>query len=171
LEAIPVTSTSGRDDPGLRVSDADRETVVTELGRHFQDGRLDHGEFDERIGAALSAKTEGDLAGLLADLPRPDFPNTGQLGLRPPAGPADSARSAGPAGRRYGRPPLIALLPVAFAAFAITGIVIIGFASGGWHRGSGWGGWPFAPFGLLWLVIPILAIRARARGWRRRQWR
>jgi Domain of unknown function (DUF1707) len=171
LEAIPVATTSGRD-PGLRVSDADRDTVVTELGRHFQDGRLDQNEFGERMGAALSAKTEGDLAGLLADLPRPYLPNTAQLGARPQAGLADSARTSDPVGRvgrRYGRPPLTALLPVAFAAF-----VIVGFVGGGWYHGSGWGGWggwPFAPFGLLWLIIPILAIRARARGWRRRQWR
>jgi hypothetical protein len=170
LEAIPVATTSGRE-PGLRVSDADRDTVVTELGRHFQDGRLDQNEFGDRMGAALSAKTEGDLAGLLADLPRPYLPDTAQLGVRPPAGLADSARTTDPVGRRYGRPPLIALLPVALLPVAFAAFVIVGFVSGGWQHGSGWGGWPFAPFGLLWLVIPILAIRARARGWRRRQWR
>jgi hypothetical protein len=153
-----VATASGKD-PGLRVSDTDREAVVTELGRHFQDGRLDQNEFDERIGAALSARTEGDLATLMTDLPRPDVRSTAQLAERAPSTPF------GPAGRRYGRPPLIALVPVAFAVLVLTGLV-----TGGWHHGTGWGGWPFAPFGLLWLVIPFLAIRARSRGSRRRQY-
>jgi hypothetical protein len=151
-----VATASGKD-PGLRVSDADRDAVVTELGRHFQDGRLDQNEFDERIGAALSAKTEGDLAGQLTDLPRLDLPSTAQLAERA------SASLSGPTGRRYGRPPLIALLPIVFAVLVVTGVV-----GAGWHHGTGWAGWPFAPFGLLWLVIPFLAIRAWVRGSRRR---
>jgi len=146
-----VATASGRD-PGLRVSDADRDAVVTELGRHFQDGRLDQSEFGERMSAALCAKTEGDLAELLADLPR-----SGQL-----AGPAPT----GPADRMYGRPPLIALLPIAIVAFIVAGLI-----SGGWHHGTGWSGWPFAPFGLFWLVIPFLVIRTRFRGARQRQFR
>lgn len=153
-----MATASGRH-PDLRVSDADREAVVTELGRHFQDGRLDHGEFDERMGAALSAKTEGDLTGLLTDLPR--------SAQRSPADPSD------PSDRHRGGPPLIALLPIALVAFAVTGLLTGGWYHGtGWHHGAGWvgAGWPFAPFGLLWLIIPILAIRARARGWRRRQY-
>jgi Domain of unknown function (DUF1707) len=146
-----VATASGKD-PGLRVSDADRDAVVTELGRHFQVGRLDQNEFGERMGAALGAKTEGDLAGLLADLPRAGLPGTAQLAGRAADAPAGRARRAGP-------PPLIALLPVALVAF-----VIIGFASAGWRHGTGW---PFAPFGLFWLVIPFLAIRARAASRRR----
>lgn len=55
--------------PDLRVSDAERDAVVTELGEHFQRGRLDHAEFDERMTKALSARTRRDLGGLLADLP------------------------------------------------------------------------------------------------------
>jgi len=34
--------------PELRVSDAERDAVVTELGEHFGQGRLDQSEFDER---------------------------------------------------------------------------------------------------------------------------
>jgi Domain of unknown function (DUF1707) len=37
------------DDPDLRVSDAERDAVVTELGEHFQQGRLDQAECDERL--------------------------------------------------------------------------------------------------------------------------
>jgi hypothetical protein len=53
----------------LRVSDADRNEVADRLSRHFADGRLDQGEFKERLDAAMSAKTQGDLSGLFYDLP------------------------------------------------------------------------------------------------------
>src|SRR5262245_66303288 len=55
--------------PDLRVSDAERDAVVTELGEHFGHGRLDQAEFDERVTKALSAGSGRDLRGLLADLP------------------------------------------------------------------------------------------------------
>jgi hypothetical protein len=54
----------------LRVSDAERNEVADKLSRHFSEGRLDQAEFKERLDAAMSAKTQGDLAGLFDDLPR-----------------------------------------------------------------------------------------------------
>jgi hypothetical protein len=53
----------------LRVSDAERNEVADKLSRHFSEGRLDQSEFKERLDAAMSAKTQGDLAGLFDDLP------------------------------------------------------------------------------------------------------
>jgi hypothetical protein len=53
----------------MRVSDAERQAVVDRLAAHFADGRLDHAEFDERVGQAMNAKTHADLSGLFADLP------------------------------------------------------------------------------------------------------
>ena len=53
----------------LRVSDADRDAVISELSEHFQAGRLTKDEFDERTGQALGARTGQDLAALMADLP------------------------------------------------------------------------------------------------------
>lgn len=53
----------------LRVGDAEREAALAALARHFADGRLTLIEHDERSSLALSARTEGDLAPLLADLP------------------------------------------------------------------------------------------------------
>jgi hypothetical protein len=55
--------------PDLRVSDAERDAVVTELGEHFQQGRLDQAEFDERVTQALAARTASDLSRPMADLP------------------------------------------------------------------------------------------------------
>jgi len=52
-----------------RLSDADRQAVTDLLSQHFADGRLDQAEFDERVGRAMTAKTQADLSGLFADLP------------------------------------------------------------------------------------------------------
>jgi hypothetical protein len=56
-------------DQQMRVSDAERQAVADRLAEHFAEGRLDHAEFDERTGRAMSARTRADLAGLLDDLP------------------------------------------------------------------------------------------------------
>ena len=52
----------------LRASDADRDRVLDVLGADAGDGRLTLAEHDERAGAALSARTLGELAALTADL-------------------------------------------------------------------------------------------------------
>ena len=58
-------------DDRMRVSDADRDRVTARLREHFGEGRLTHDELNERISAALNAKTAGDLRPILADLPEP----------------------------------------------------------------------------------------------------
>jgi Domain of unknown function (DUF1707) len=52
----------------IRASDADRDRVLDVLGAAARDGRLTLAELDERVGAALSARTFGELAALTADL-------------------------------------------------------------------------------------------------------
>jgi Domain of unknown function (DUF1707) len=54
--------------PSLRASDADRDRVVELLRAAVADGRLDQAEFDERLDAALTARTIDALAPLTADL-------------------------------------------------------------------------------------------------------
>jgi hypothetical protein len=71
--------------PSPRASDADRDRVIELLRTAAADGRLDPGEFDERLDAALAARTIDALAPLTADLS---------------AGPA----SAGPLAPRTGTP-------------------------------------------------------------------
>ncbi len=56
-------------DEGLRVSDEDRERTAQRLARAQAEGRLELGEFDERVRAAYGATTRADLAPLTADLP------------------------------------------------------------------------------------------------------
>ena len=50
-------------DGSIRASDADRDRVTAQLRDHFAAGRITPGELDERLSAALNAKTFGDLRG------------------------------------------------------------------------------------------------------------
>ena len=124
-------TTAGR--AGLRVSDAERDAVAAELAEHLQDGRLDAAEFDERVGQAVTAKTRGDLDGLLADLPRPDP-------VPPPA-----------ARRRAGWP--LPLVPITFLVIFMAVASTAGRAHGA-H--PGWAIWWFS-----WWLIPIAIFSAR----------
>jgi hypothetical protein len=54
--------------PPTRASDTDREIAVDMLCAAAADGRLTLAELDGRVEAALSARTLGELAALIADL-------------------------------------------------------------------------------------------------------
>ncbi len=60
---------SERDD-SLRVSDAERDATLRQLGDHAAVGRLTLDELEERSSRALAAKTRGELATLTSDLPQ-----------------------------------------------------------------------------------------------------
>jgi hypothetical protein len=60
--------------PGMRASDQERDATVQRLQVAFAEGRLADGEFDERMRAALVARTHGDLDELLTDLPTATAP-------------------------------------------------------------------------------------------------
>jgi hypothetical protein len=53
----------------MRASDAERDLTVDHLTTAFVEGRLDHEEYDRRIGLALGAVLLGELRPLTADLP------------------------------------------------------------------------------------------------------
>jgi hypothetical protein len=55
--------------PHVRVDDEERERAATALHAHYTAGRLTHEELDERVSQAYTARTRGDLANLLVDLP------------------------------------------------------------------------------------------------------
>jgi Flp pilus assembly protein TadB len=56
-------------DADLRVSDAERDSVVESLRRHTTAGRITAEELEQRVADALRARTRGELAPLVADLP------------------------------------------------------------------------------------------------------
>ena len=53
----------------VRASDSERDAAASRLQAAFAEGRLDDTEFDERMRAALTARTRTDLARLTTDLP------------------------------------------------------------------------------------------------------
>ena len=118
----------------VKASDSDRDAVVSDLSVHFQAGRLTAGEFDERMGRALAARTWGELRELLADLP------AAQPGFRAPVTESVSARPRPSSGRFA--PPVAALAGI---GMAIAVLLIV--ANVGW--------------GMAWLLLPGLLIARR----------
>jgi hypothetical protein len=105
----------------IRASDAERDAVVESLRGHAQAGRLTSDELEERVGAALAAKTRADLATLQRDLPQPVQRHSG------PRTPARYERHHGPA-------PLVPIAVLLVVLWAVSG------------AGYFWPLWP-----LLWI--------------------
>jgi hypothetical protein len=53
----------------FRASDDDRDRLVEQLQRHAVAGRLSMDEYAERVDRALIARTHGELAAVMHDLP------------------------------------------------------------------------------------------------------
>jgi hypothetical protein len=122
--------------PGeIRVSDADRDRAVSELGEAFRVGRLTADEFDERAGQALAARTGRDLSALLADLPPTGPP---AAGTKPAAGTEPAVRQ-GPGVRGpvvAGLPPrTVAVRTVMGASAAFATIAFASSAANAVRRG------------------------------------
>ncbi|MGW4797402.1 DUF1707 SHOCT-like domain-containing protein [Nonomuraea sp. NPDC004297] len=68
----------------MRVSDEDRERTAQQLQQAFAEGRLTQAELEERLEAALTARTYGDLLDLITDLPadRPQGSDVVELGSK-----------------------------------------------------------------------------------------
>jgi uncharacterized protein DUF1707 len=80
----------------IRATHREREGAVEELRAAYSLGCLDSGELEERTSLAYAAKTRGDLAGLVLDLPRAPEAD-GETGRSSPLG------WPGRAWRRLGR--------------------------------------------------------------------
>ncbi|MFG1624857.1 DUF1707 domain-containing protein [Kribbella sp. NPDC049227] len=101
-----------RPDGPIRIGDTEREDAVRRLGEHYEAGRLTAEEHAERVGQALEAKTDRELAALFADLPGEHQGGasesqerwTGPWGWqRPPwTSPENAAGATGPGGQGKG---------------------------------------------------------------------
>ena len=58
------------DQDELRASDEQRDRAAQEIREHYAAGRLTDDELSDRVQAAYSARTEGELKALTADLPK-----------------------------------------------------------------------------------------------------
>ena len=139
-------------DDRMRVSDADREAVAARLRDHYAEGRLTDGELDERVSAALNAKTFGDLRPLTTDLPGPAPVPPPRTAARPSWGGPPPWR------HRHHRPPV--------GLFLLIALLLVVASGGGWAL--------FAFFRLIlvfWLVMMLtrialgLVYRRRHRYW------
>jgi hypothetical protein len=61
----------------VRVGDADRDAVATQLREHYADGRLTLEELNERLDQTFAAKTKADLNTVMRDLPQAPQPVAG----------------------------------------------------------------------------------------------
>ena len=132
----------GPRDRNLRAADSDREAIADILREQHVAGRIDSGEFEERLDRCMAAKTYADLDQLVTDFP---------------GDPGETHAMS----RSWGRRPLpFALLPLAFiAAIALSGgrlfwlaipvfflLVVRPLLWRSWGRGYGWGGaWGCGP--------------------------
>ena len=66
-ELVPGWHVPGRTryDYDLRIGDAERDAAMAQLREHFVAGRLTFDELTERIDAALTAKTQRQIDGLI----------------------------------------------------------------------------------------------------------
>ena len=58
------------DAPDMRASDEQRDRAAQEIREHYAAGRMSDDELSDRVQAAYSARTEGELKALTADLPK-----------------------------------------------------------------------------------------------------
>lgn len=119
--------------PEQRLSDAERDEAASLLREHFEAGRLDASELDQRLGSALSARFASELVPLFADLPDPR-PNADAIQpWTPPAAPLAGVSLPVPSdatGRDLARPQQT-WLPLA-RKLLWPGAIILALVTGNW---------------------------------------
>ena len=124
---LPVRTT----DPQVRIGDAERDRVIDQLADHHAAGRLTLAEFEDRMGAAQTARTGADLAVLTADLPSPAPLPPAPPAPRSPARPAARRPRLDPAVRTY-----LAVMALLWLIWLVTGM------------GYPWPVWPMLGWGI-----------------------
>jgi uncharacterized membrane protein len=71
---VPPTGYQVAMNPSMRAASTDRERTVDVLKAGFAEGRLTQEEYNDRMGRAYAARTYGELAALITDLPAGPFP-------------------------------------------------------------------------------------------------
>ena len=134
-----ILSTMGRDE--MRAADSDRQAVADKLKQALDEGRLDLGEYDERLQRTYAAKTYGDLSGLLDDLPSPP-PATA-----PTAQPAAQTAAPAPILSSRGGQLVKAWLGGFGGIFVVCSVIWLVSSLGSGHMQYFWP---------VWLLIPMV---------------
>jgi hypothetical protein len=131
----------------IRISNAERDAAVETLGEHLATGRLELGEYEERCGVAVAARTRGDLEALFTDLPAP-HPDLSSA--TPPVNPIQrTGQLVKPSTKKnelQATPASNALEVVAGLTliFGIPGAILLTILAGQW--------WVFIPVGIVLIV-------------------
>ncbi|NEB00003.1 DUF1707 and DUF4190 domain-containing protein [Streptomyces sp. SID13726] len=141
----------------MLASHADRERAVDVLRAGFGEGRLEKGEFDKRVERAYGARTVGELALLVADLPLGPVPQPAPVTavprtFLPMPPPRANGKAVGAA--------VCGLLCVPTIGFTGIPAVILGHAARAEIERTGEGGDGLALTGLVlgWLSVAGWAI-------------
>jgi Domain of unknown function (DUF1707) len=134
----------------IRASDADRDRAAALLREHHAAGRLTAEEFNERLDAALNAKTLGELDDLLEDLPVIDLYRLPDETMRRPASlPHQSLMPKDPGNTARFSPGTLAMGAWAVVTGALIAIwAVVAVAGGTWIP---W--WLVAAIPLIWILI------------------
>lgn len=158
---------SGPGAPAMLASHADRERAVDVLRAGFGEGRLEQPEFEKRVARAYAARTVGELALLVADLPQGPVPQPAPVTpvprtFLPVSRPQTNGKAVGSA--------VCGVL--CLVSFGLTGIpaVVLGHAARSEIRRTGEGGDALAMTGLVlgwlstaaWAVLLTLMVVAAA---------
>ncbi|MFJ8084949.1 DUF1707 and DUF4190 domain-containing protein [Streptomyces sp. NPDC096205] len=146
---------TGQNAPSLLASNADRERAVDVLRAGYGEGRLERSEFEKRVERAYGARTVGELALLVADLPQGPMPQPASVPVTfmPMGRPKTNEKAIGAA----------ICGGLVFFTGGLTGIpaIVLGHAARTEIRRSGEGGDGLA---LAGLVLGWLATAAWAAG-------
>ncbi len=133
-------------DDAIRVSDAERDSVVAALSDHHASGRLSLSELEERVGAAYQSVTRADLDRVLVDLP------AGSRSAPRPSEGTGGCAGSGPSWSAW----LLAGL-VCLTVWALTSI-------GRGEMTYFWPGWVIGPWGLVMAARKLTDQRAETHG-------
>ncbi|WP_239166639.1 DUF1707 SHOCT-like domain-containing protein [Actinoplanes italicus] len=126
---------------GMRAGDGDRQKVAEQLREALDQGRLDLSEYDERVQRAYSAKTYGDLKGLLDDLPGTIPVENAQIEPHQPVAKAEPrhGHGHGHGAGRSGFPGILGVFLVCVVIWAMSGADYF------------WPGWVLIP--VVWALV------------------
>jgi hypothetical protein len=134
-----ILNTMGREE--MRAGDSDRQAVADKLKLALDEGRLDLGEYDERLQKTYAAKTYGDLSGLLDDLP-----GVAPV-VRPAADPAPKADAPAPIMSSRSGQLVKAWLGGFGGIFVVCSVIWLVTSLGSGHLQNFWP---------VWLLIPMV---------------
>ena len=147
---------STREADKLRAADVDREFVAERLRSALNEGRLSLAEYDERLAQAYSARTYGDLKGLLTDLPDATPPSRSQVmpsaNVAPTPVEATAARGHN---RRW-------IAGVWSSWITVACILVVIWALSDHGRDNFWPAWPLGIWGAVLVATTIRGLAGGA---------